>query len=516
MLQRNKIVSDKVSVLVFIFMIYSLCLAKPGFSEIKLIDNETNSLTFLPFLRTDVSTLKNNIDLDSNNKDDASTYLGYDYSLGFDLKRKEQNQEFFLKLESNGPYDYNAPLFIHNTLYTSTGRVDRYRGEDLLPKIEEFWLDSPVYDLPFKIKGGLFAYETGHGFGLIGSYENYGVSIYNETERLKWRFYYSRPDLENKSYLGKRSDQDKQQGINYEHAKANFFALDSQISVNNNTLQPYVGVLLDNTNTKRVSVFAAPTSKDILGTYGANWALNLDKLSFSIEGAHNFGKAKSSDDTFKDVYHTGYAFYSDISYALDKFSPHSKVFYASGNKVTTDMVDNGDAVLNSGKNRAFSNYSPFNTTIADSHYPDYSMVPMVAMGNGYGLNYGVPRPGTFADPRLPENIILPNLGFDYALSEKNTFSLDWWYLMSQQNSIGTLNGSAKKLSRELGQEIDFSSIYTMNDKVSLTLAGGYFFPGDFYKEERDDTSGSLFSPFVRGDGKANGAYQLELSMEVKF
>ncbi len=316
--------------------------------------------------------------------------------------------------------------------------------------------------------------------------------------------------------MGERPKQDKQQGINYEHAKADFFALDSQVSFNNNTLQPYIGVLFDTTNSKRASVFAAPTHRDILGTYGANWAVNLDKLSFSIEAARNFGKAKSSDDMFKDVYHTGYAFYSDVSYSLDKFIPHSRFFYASGNKVTIEMVDNGDAVLNSGKNRAFSSYSPFNTTIADNHYPGYESIPMVAMGNGYGLNYGVSRPGTFADTRCPENVILPNLGFEYTLSEKISFSLDWWYLLSEQNGIGTFNGSAKKLSRDLGQEIDFSSSYTINDNVSFIFAGGYFSPGDFYKEERDDTAGSLFSPYVRGDGKANGAYQLELSMEVKF
>ncbi len=87
--------------------------------------------------------------------------------------------------------------------------------------------------------------------------------------------------------------------------------------------------------------------------------------------------------------------------------------------------------------------------------------------------------------------------------------------MSEQSAIGKFNGSAKKLSRELGQELDFSSSYALNKNLSLILAGGYFFPGDFHKEERD-AEGSLFSPYVRGDGKANGAYQLELSMEVKF
>jgi len=50
----------------------------------------------------------------------------------------------------------------------------------------------------------------------------------------------------------------------------------------------------------------------------------------------------------------------------------------------------------------------------------------------------------------------------------------------------------------------------------VSLLGGYFFPGRYYKELRDDTTGSLFSPFVRGDGSPDCAYQLELSMELKF
>jgi len=56
----------------------------------------------------------------------------------------------------------------------------------------------------------------------------------------------------------------------------------------------------------------------------------------------------------------------------------------------------------------------------------------------------------------------------------------------------------------------------LNKNVKLGFLGGYFFPGRYYKERRDDTQGSLLSPFVRGDGDADNAYQVELVMEVTF
>ena len=37
-----------------------------------------------------------------------------------------------------------------------------------------------------------------------------------------------------------------------------------------------------------------------------------------------------------------------------------------------------------------------------------------------------------------------------------------------------------------------------------------------YKEIRDDVDGSLFTPFIRGDGQADPAYQIEFSCEVAF
>ncbi len=181
------------------------------------------------------------------------------------------------------------------------------------------------------------------------------------------------------------------------------------------------------------------------------------------------------------------------------------------------MIDNVDTVLTSGKNRAFSVYSPLNANLADAITSTTITGPLVAMGRGWGLNYGINRPTTFGDPGLYENIILPGLGFDYQLTDKLSLTFDWWYLKAMEKGIGTYDGISKKLSSDLGNEIDLSFTYTLNNNVTLSLLSGYFFPGKYYKEERDDTTGtSLFTPFIRGDGKADGAYQIEVTMEVKF
>ena len=88
--------------------------------------------------------------------------------------------------------------------------------------------------------------------------------------------------------------------------------------------------------------------------------------------------------------------------------------------------------------------------------------------------------------------------------------------MANERDVGTFQGSAKELSRNLGQEIDASITYDLSPHINLGLYTGYFFPGAFFKEERDDTAGSLFTPFARGDGNANSAYQIELITEFKF
>ncbi len=468
------------------------------------------------YLRADAVSFKNVVDLDSHNRDDHSAYLGIDYSLGFNLNLKDADQRFYLKVERNGPSDYDAPVFVHNTLMNTGGVIEEYRNDELLPQLEEFWWNTPLYG-NFRFKIGLYTYEVGNGFSLNGAYENFGFTISKESENVIWRLYYCRPDLVYKNHLGPRIRQDEKQGFDYNHNAANFFATDAKFNIGKNYLQPYVGVLADYTSPgKRSNFFTAPIKRDILGTMGFALDLKRDNLSIAIEAARNFGKGQSSNPEFKDVYHTGYMFYTDIDYSLGKITPSLQFLLCSGNKVSLDDAKDQNTTLTSGKNRAFSYGSPLNDNLSDSISATHADIrPVVAMGSGYGLNYGVPRPRTFAISDF-DNIIITSPNLNLEVAKNLSIGLYGYYLRSFERGVGTLNGEAKRLSYELGYEADLSVDYELNKNILISFLGGYFIPGKYYKELRDDTADSLFTPFVRGDGHANAAYQIELSVEFNF
>ncbi len=477
---------------------------------------ETENFVFSldTYYRNDLVSWKNVADLDSSNSDDTTTYLGIDYSFGSLLEFKQNGPKFYLKLERNGPFDYDAPLFVHNTLMNNGGVVGKYRNDELLPNVEEFWLDTPLFNA-FRFKVGLHTYEVGNAFSLNGGYENYGFILYREAENFTWRMCYHRPDLVYKNHLGPHISQDEEQGIDYNHNASNFFATDVKFNVGKQTFWPYVGVLADYTaQGKRDNIFTAPIKRDILGTLGMSWNFKQDKLSLGLEMAHNFGQAKSEDPTYKDVRHSGYLIYTEAKYNLGKFIPSLQFLLCSGNKVKPEMA--GDSTLTSGKNRAFSYYSPLNKNLGESISSNNSdMRPLVFTGAGYGLSYGTPRPRTFSTTDF-DNLILPCLGFDFNATEKLYIGLYGYYINAFSRPVGTLNGEGKYLSRELGYEADLFIDYQLNKNVLLSFLGGYFFPGKYYKEHRGDTDGSLLNSYLRGDGDADSAYQIEVCMEFKF
>ncbi|MBF0569721.1 MAG: hypothetical protein HQL18_02975, partial [Candidatus Omnitrophica bacterium] len=414
-------------------------------AEIAMIDQASFKLTMAPYLRTDVISMSNTTDLDSKLKDDKTTYFGIDYSNAFDLQFKNNGPEFFLKLERNGPYDYDAPIFVHNTLTTSSGRVDRYRDAELLPHIEEAWGDAPLGVFDTHVKAGIFTYGVGHNLVLNGSYENYGVNLYRKNDTLAWSLYYCHPDWANKTFLGPRVHQERDQGIDYQYNKANSFATNVSYSPRENTtMQPYCGGLADSSGDTRTNLFPGAIKSDLLGTVGFSADTTIEKFSLGFEAARNFGKAKSGDPAYDDITHSGYMLYGSAGYDLKKLKPHVRCVFASGNKVSTDMVDGGNT-FNSTKNRAFSVYSPANTNLSDSIYPAAKNIPIVAMGAGYGLNYGIGRPTTAGDPRMFDNLLMPGLGFEYQWTEKFSTTVDWWYLRSVERGVGTSGGDAVEL-----------------------------------------------------------------------
>jgi len=500
----------------FLFVLIFALNFSPFVYGYELFNTDYLALTLDTYLRTDLVSFKNVVDLDSHNKDDQTTYLGIDYSFALSGDFKDSGNKFYFKLERNGPYDYSAPIFIHNTLINSGGRVERYRDSELLPQVEEFWLDSKLFD-SLGVKAGLYIYEVGNGFALNGNYENYGVSFYKQTQDIFWRLYYCKPDLVYKNHLGPHIKQEEEQGQKYEPNAANFFATDAKITAGNQTFWPYVGMLADYTSAgKRDNLFSAPIKRDFLGTFGTAWEYKNDDFTLKLEAAHNFGYAQSQDSEYKDITHAGYMFYSGLDYVLGKFIPELQFLFCSGNKATPEMAENGDTEYPGSRNRAFSYSSPTNMNLSDAiSSSNADMLPIVAMGGGYGLNYGVPRPDTFASGDF-ENLIMPSLGFDYNFTDKLCVSLYGYYLRAFNKPVGTEDGIGKYLSRDLGYEADLFVDYKINPHMTVGFLGGLFFPGKFYKERRDDVDGSLFSPYVRGDGHANNAYQIELYAELKF
>jgi hypothetical protein len=205
---------------VFLFSISFFSIISLAYSY-ELLNTEQLALGLDTYLRMDLVSFRNVVSLDSHNQDDRTTYLGIDYSFAINAELKDSGSKFYLKLERNGPYDYDAPLFIHNTLINSGGRIEKYRNAELLPQVEEFWLDTKLGN-SFGFKAGMFIYEVGNGFSLNGGYENYGVTLYHQTSNVLWRLYYCRPDLVYKNILGPHVPQEEAQGQKYEPNAANF------------------------------------------------------------------------------------------------------------------------------------------------------------------------------------------------------------------------------------------------------------------------------------------------------
>jgi hypothetical protein len=501
-------------IFIFVYFLFFITADSLAYS---LLNSDNFALSLDTYFRTDVVTLKNVVYLDSHNHDDSTTYLGIDYSFGFKADLKKYDTRFYLKLERNGPTDYDAPIFIHNTLLTSAGVIERYRGKELLPQIEEFWLDAPLFGKT-RIKGGLYTYEVGNAFSLNGSYENYGITLYRQNENSTLRIYYSRPELVYKTHLGPHIHQDEEQGIKYNPNAANFFAIDMKFDQpEDGYFWPYLGVLADYTSEgKRDNSFLTPVKRDILGTLGFAWQKSQGELTLRTEIARNFGKAYSDSQDYKDVSHCGYMFYAGTEYKLGRFTPSLECLISSGNRATPEMAENYDEKFSGSKNRAFSTFSPLNKNLGDSIGHNHNgMRPIVATGSGNGLQYGITRPNSFYASDL-DNLIMPCLGAAFDINDKLNISAYAYYLFSFERGVGVTDGQGRYLSRDLGFEPDIYLDYKLNDHMTFGILFGYFLPGKYYKERRDDTDGSIFSPCVRGDGNANSAYQLELSMEIKF
>ena len=511
-------------------------------SEGKLMrpSNKDFTLTTDGYFATDFVVSKNTVDLNSKDKKDSFGYIGMAYRLNLDLKYKEDVEAYF-GFARNGPAEYDAPILGRRSVPSIYGNIEHYRNREFLPELREWFLDvkAPRTDAyPIHTKVGLYPIQIGNGFAVTGYYPNYGVQIYHPGETFAWHFNYFKPNWNNYAILGQTIPQEKFLGRGYFHTQADLFSLDAVYQwkkpegvswlIPGGSLQPYISFLSDRTgDLKRNNLFETQTHQDLLGTLGADLNLEFGRLSLGFEGARNFGKAKATAGDFaidpttgdvlvsgnKDIVHKGYLLYADAAYDLKEYwlTPRTKVIVASGNKNN----DSGDGLLHGSTNRAFSVYSPLNTNLSYSVYPPQKIAPLLFMGNTWGDNLGVRRPGTFNDPVQFENLITPNVGLDITPHPKIKVSLDWWHFSAFEQGVGTWNGESMKLSRDLGNEFDLATNVEVTKFLDLYLGLGYFIPGDYYRVERDD-AGTNFSPLLSADGHANNAIYFESRITVKF
>ncbi|MEP9411658.1 MAG: alginate export family protein [Candidatus Brocadia sp.] len=461
-------------------------------------------------LRISGNILGNNLDLD-NDRSDGIIYMGYTYDLRFNLEYKDILTSF-VKLESNGPFDFDAPVMSDRKINTFYGKVDNYSIPEVIPRVEEYWVDSMVFHFPLRFKIGQYPYQVGNGYALCGYYENYGLSVYSTDEDFKWTVYYARPDLANKIILGPQVPQERALDVEYD-SNTHFLSFDAVIKWNEYLFQPYIGLLHDTTpGNRRVSAYPFPVNEDNLGTIGIDIDRNIDRLNFGFEVAKNFGRANiAGEDSY--IVHKGYMAYADVSYSFGKITPRSKLLVSSGNKMDADDVINGR--FHSHSNYAFSVYSPTNANLSDAIYPA-AYGPYLATGGGYAMNYGIARPSIFGDAYQLNDLILPNIGVDIQITDKWSVSIDYWYLRSFEHAIGLRDSRPVTLSSDLGHELDFYGSYDITKNISFNLLTGIFFPGKYYHEKRDDRDILGLAPAPRFDGGADIAYQIEFATEITF
>lgn len=461
-------------------------------------------------------TVNNTVDLRNDNHDDRSNYVGYAYDYTLDIRHIKGFEQYFF-IERRGRADYDAPLFGDKSLHTLFGRYRWYTGYDALPRIREFWSRVPLNDTQdIYLKAGLFPYgrDIGNGIALGGKYENYGLSLTGESDVADWNVHWEALDANNRVHLGPVTSFDK---ITSNNTHANFTAADTTLKMGDQSVQFYWGWIQDSTPpAARASSFTAVVKDEDLYTAGFHAKKKIGKLTIGFEGARNYGEAVSVDiSRSNSVQHDGYLMVGDASYDLGSFKPKYRGIIASGNKIDETNFQNG--TFPGDRNHAFSVFSPLNNSLTDSHYQK-KFGPYVAMAGGYCVNFGVQRPGTFGDPFLFENIAANTIGFDYTPVKKVYIGVDLWNLRTMENGFGIDNrGVFKELSSDLGNEIDLFVSYQLKENIKLSLLTGYFMPGAYYGETRRDTPAtSTLSPTPRRDGSKDGAYQLELGIDITF
>ncbi|GEM_PF-1776972 len=480
-----------------------------------------------PELRLSYNKLSNTGDLKTS-EGDGLDYASYIYKIPLSIQYRS-NATFFVNIISEGPSHYAAPLHDLET-FVEGSRLKKNGSSASMgyPFISELWLKLYL-TYNHTLQMGQAPYIVGQGYALGGQYSNYGVTYaYEKADQIQWRFRYSILDVENRASMLRSKSNEKYLGRTAE-SSAYLLATDIKVKTGDITLQPYFGWLHDQTSLENRSASAYfgnftqqfKAKEDDIYTYGGSASYGSPYADLSFEFAKNGGKTKGQpNQNWDDIKHTGYLIHSEIKGHFGIFTPRAKYILASGNESKVeDLPGAVSGALKRTENAAFTVFSPLNANLVDS-YAHSAPVPVVAMAGGYGMNYGIRRPGTYNDPHIWENLTAYNLGFNMIPHEKVFMMVDYWYLKSINPAIGrNAAGTVVALPRDLGSEIDYYATYNICKMLTVGVHGGYFMPGAYYKAIRIDSPTSwngAASQTVRVDGTADAAYQLELFFVTRF
>jgi hypothetical protein len=457
------------------------------------------------------------LDFDGKPDRDEVQYVSYGWDVKLDLKY-DGFFEYFLGVDSDGPMEFAAPLVGTHRIQTIFGSVDYYRHEELLPQIDETWVDLFDPKWPVGLKMGLFRYDLTNGITTPGFYANYGATIHGAFPKGEWGLHYHRPDLNRDAHPYAHNEQEERLLVGGDDVDAHYLSGNVKYQpLDLFSVQPYVHVLLDNTAARDRRSLGPPAGatydRDLLGIAGADFNFKLSKKwSVGFEAATNFGQADGTNGT-RDLQHRGYMFYADATYlANEKLTARFKACYLSGQKHQKGDLADGD--IYDGKDTEFMIYSPTNTLrLFDTQYPS-NCGPVLSSAGGSALQFGVPRPGSNGDPFPHVNQLMVDLGVDWKPLKKLTTTWDVWLLRSNEPGFGTWQGRTFALPHFLGAELDSNITYQVTDHLAVNLLSALFLPGSYYRQKRDDTP--IYSYTARMDGHASPAYQFELGFDLKF
>ncbi len=459
--------------------------------------------------------MNNNIDLDNSDKKDEITYLSAALYISGHLYYR-QSAGLHLALRTEQKSGYTLPLKEKVTTYY--GAYERDDLFDYVPHLEELYADFQIGSSCRRIKIGLFPIRS-DSMTLSNKHENYGMSYIYARDNYTYEFFFGVCDWNNELYVGGGTEAESERRKGKNRSNAYFSYFQGRYENHSQKFLLYTAVLHDVTSPEdRLTFLNRKVKKSTLGMVGFRYGFDTPRTGWRLEAARNFGKDEVEGAA--DFNHKGYLISGRSSLFWGMFEFYINFIIASGNE--WDENEYFSDSFGFDENEAFSFYSPGNMWLFDSRYPTY-LGPAAATGSGWGLNYGIGRPGIFNDPHLPSNIILYNLGIESHILNGLEASTDFYYLKSHRSGIGMrdVGGDLKKwetfkLPRTLGSEVDFHLSYRYSSELSFSLMVGYFLPMDYYEAKRDDDDPYGIFPRLNDSGKTDGVCQAELGIRLKM